>query len=78
MMTCSIFQAYSKKLEGEASIQNLLDKETSTLNVQVEELQEKLDKAKRELKQKRENEETTAMEIESLKRVRDKFLKSLY
>jgi len=61
-------KAFSKKLEGEGSIQNLLDKETSTLNEQVEELQDRLDKAKRELKQKRENEETTAMEIESLKR----------
>lgn len=57
-------------MEGEADVQRLLDKETNVLNEQLEQLEDKLEKAKRELKQKREAEETNQAEIDSLKNVK--------
>ena len=59
-------------MEGEADVQRLLDKETNVLNEQLEQLEDKLEKAKRELKQKREAEETNQAEIDSLKNVKKK------
>ena len=60
-------------MEGEADVQRLLDKETNVLNEQLEQLEDKLEKAKRELKQKREAEETNQAEIDSLKNVKKNF-----
>ena len=57
-------------MEGEADVQRLLDKETNVLNEQLEQLEDKLEKAKRELKQKREAEETNQAEIDSLRNVK--------
>ena len=56
-------------MEGEADVQRLLDKETNVLNEQLENLEDKLDKAKRDLKQKRESDEAKQAEIDSLRNV---------
>jgi len=61
-------QAYSKKIEEEVNVQKIVERETEGMKGRIEELQERMNKLKKDLKKKKENELQLNNENESLKK----------
>lgn len=56
-------------MESEATVQKLVEKETGVLATQIEDLEERHERLKKEFKRKKESEELLQAEIEALKKV---------
>ncbi|XP_065052482.1 centrosomal protein of 290 kDa-like [Rhopilema esculentum] len=61
-------QTHARKAEDELNVQKIVDKQTSSLESKIEELQARQEKLKTELKAKRESENAMKTELDQLKR----------